>query len=318
MHATNAGPPDYAGFARDMRQRFLSRPAAEWGMAPTAAHPDVYGVLVEWLSEGATHTVAAFRDGSASVYSTRGTGTIGGQEDDVVRGEARALVEAAAGFLGDAAPAAAFPYPAPGRVQFYLLTFGGVRALDAALDAACGGEGPYAGSYGHAWAVFERLLAVTGQQAPPANGCGYRKEWCGPEGYVNCLLAVMSRGITRSLAVSASPGVPDLEALAAGSGELRAWLAAQEFPYATMEGQAVIRVLLRAAGITAALPFFTRRAELPAIHAMDDGETVACVYDVEFAPFDRCARIVLAPPHDRRVRALQRQADARSVHAMPR
>lgn len=318
MHPANAGSPDYVGFARDMRQRFLVRPAAEWGMAPTAEHPDLYGVLVEWLAEGATLTVAAFCDGSASVYSTRGTGMIGGHADDVVRSEARALVVAATGFLDEAAPVSAYPYPAPGRVRFYLLTFGGVRVLEAALDSLCEGESPYAALYDHGWMMFERFMAVTGQQAERRHGCGYRKEWSGPEGYVNCLLASLSRGVARSLVISAAEPVPDLEALAGDNDDLREWLAAQAFPYASMEGQSVIRVLLKAAGITTALPFLTRRAEFPAIHAMDDGETRACVYDVEFAPYDRSAKIVLAPPHDRRVRALQRQTDARSIHAAPR
>jgi hypothetical protein len=312
MKSTTPGP-DFAGLARDMRERFLVRPPAEWGMAPTAENPHVYGVLMEWLADDATLTVAAFCDGSASVYSTRGQGMIGGNADEVVRSEARALVHAAAEFSDEAAPVSEFPHPGPDRVQFYLLTFAGVRVLEALLDAVCDGRSPYTELYDHGWAVFERFMIVTGQQADREDGCGYKKEWSEPEGYVSCVLTALSRGMGTSFDVSAAEPVPDLAALAEGNDDLQEWLAAQAFAYESLDGKAVVRAIRKAAGI---LPgFLTRRGELPAIHATEDGESVACVYDIEIAPFDRSARIHLAPPHDRRVVALQRQAGMRSAHA---
>ncbi|HST62648.1 MAG TPA: hypothetical protein VLK84_28340, partial [Longimicrobium sp.] len=277
-------PPAYAGFARDMRERFLTRPPAEWGMVPTAENPDVYGVLMEWRADDATITVAAFCDGSASVYSTRGPGMIGGEADDVVRGEARALVRCAADFLDDAAPAAEFPYPEPERVQFCLLTFAGVRMMDAELDALYDGVSPLAGLYDHGWAVFERFLEVTRRDGDgdDAGGCGgYRKEWSGTEGYVSCVLTSLARGIGPAFALSAAEPVPDLVALAAGNDELEEWLAAQEFAYESMDGKAVVRAIRKAAGIVTGLPFLTRRAELPALCTGEDGEPLACVFDIE-------------------------------------
>lgn len=285
-------------------------------MVPTAENPDVYGVLMEWRAEDATVTVAAFCDGSASVYSTRGPGMIGGEADDVVRCEARALVRSAAEFHDEAAPVSEFPYPGPDRVQFYLLTFAGVRVLDTDLDEVYDGLGPLAELYDHGWAVFKRFLAVTRRDRDEAGGCaGYRREWSGTDGYVTCVLTALSRGMARTFAITAAEPVPDLVALAAGNDELQEWLAAQEFPYESMDGKAVVRGIRKAAGIVAGLPFLTRRAELPAICVDEEGEPVARVYDIEIAPFDRSARIELAPPDDRRVVALQRQADARNAHA---
>jgi hypothetical protein len=298
-----------------MRERFLVRPPAEWGMVPTPQNPDVYGVLMEWLADEATITVAAFCDGSASVYSTRGTGMIGGDADAVVCSAARALVLAAAEFQEDASPVSEFPHPPPEGVQFYLLTFTGVRVLDAELDSVCDGRSPYAELYDHGWTVFERFMIITGQHPEREDGCGYRKEWSGPEGYVSCLLTSMSSGIGHSFVITATEPVPDLVALAEGNDDLQGWLAAQEFSFESIDGKAVVRVLRKAAGITAAVPFLTRRGELPAIHATESGDSLACVYDIEIAPFDRAARIELAPPDDRRVAALQRQADARNAHA---
>ncbi|HYW12928.1 MAG TPA: hypothetical protein VE871_13300 [Longimicrobium sp.] len=309
-------PPAYAGFARDMRERFLARPPAEWGMVPTAEAPDVYGVLMEWRAEDAAITVAAFCDGSASVYSTRGPGMIGGDADDVVRSEASALVRCAADLLDDAAPAALFPYPDAGRVQFYLLTFAGVRVLEDELDAVYDGRSPLAGLYDHGWAVFERFVEVTHRDGDEGGGCGeYRKEWSGADGYVSCVLTALSRGIGPAFAVSAAEPVPDLVALSAENDELQEWLAAQEFPYESMDAKEVVRAIRKAAGIVTGLPFLTRRAELPALCTGAEGEPVACVFDIEAAPWDRAARIELAPPGDRRVVALQRQTDARHAHA---
>jgi hypothetical protein len=134
-------------------------------------------------------------------------------------------------------------------------------------------------------------------------------------GYVNCVLTCLSRGMGRTFTLCAAGPVPDLVALAEGNDDLREWLAAQEFPYEQMDAKAVVRAIRKAAGIMTGLPFLTRHAELPAIHTTEDGETVACVYDIEIAPFDRAARIELACPDDRRVLALQRQADARNAHA---
>ena len=82
-----------------------------------------------------------------------------------------------------------------------------------------------------------------------------------------------------------------------------------------MDAKAVVRAIRKAAGIVTGLPFLTRRAELPALCTGEDGEPLACVFDIEVAPLDRSARIVLAPPDDRRVVALQRQTDARHAHA---
>lgn len=316
--ATTRSQPDYSRFTQHMRERFLTRPPAEWGIEPAAENPQVYGVLMEWLSEGVTLTVAAFCEGSASVYTSLGHGMIGGHADEQVNSDARALVEAAARVHDDASPTSEFPYPGPGRVQFYLLTFTGVRVVDEALEAIFDGRSRYVDMYDHGWAVFERFTVVTDPTRRGGIAGGHQREWAGAEGYVSCLLTAMSRGMGRSMVISASEPVPDLAALAEGNDDLREWLEAQAFPYETMDAREVIRVLRRVAGIIIRLPFVTRRAELPAIHAGEDGGPVACVYDIEIAPFDRSATIVMAPRHDRRVAALQRQADAQSIQPAAR
>jgi hypothetical protein len=110
--------------------------------------------------------------------------------------------------------------------------------------------------------------------------------------------------------ITAGEPVPNLAAFAEGNDDPRDWLAAQELPYETMASRDVIRMLRKHSRV---LPFPTRRAACPAVHATNDGRLVACVFDVEFAPFDRSVRVVMASPDDLGVTALQRETDAEAA-----
>jgi hypothetical protein len=293
-------------FIRQIRERFLGLPPSTWGMEPTPECPEVYGVLMEWPYDGVTLTLAVFCDGSASLYGSHGNGIIGGDADAHARSEARALVRAAGTFYPYAAPASEFPYPGPGHVRFYLLTFQGVRVLEAPLASLDDGPEQYTGLYFRGMAVFERLLICTGEhpdhdEAAPAPRCGRS----GAEGYVHCLLTCMSWGLSACLTVTATGPVPDLAALAAENDYLREWLATHAFPYGSLHGRSVIRALRGAAGIKG-LPLFTRRGEYCILYETDAGEAVPCVFDIVVAPFDRSATVTLAPHHDPRVTALRR------------
>jgi hypothetical protein len=275
---TTAPPSGEA--TRELRREFLTQPPSTWGIRQTPDNPDVFAVLMEWLIDDVAVTVAVAVDGTASVYTTSGMGMIGGDSDEVANREARALVEAAAGFLDEATPVSEFPYPRADRVQFYLRTFQGVRLLDAARESVVDGHDRYSRLHEHGWA------------------------------YVNCLLTSMSRGVGRSIVISTGEPVPDLVALAAGNESLRGWLEAQEFPYESMEAKAVVRAIRKTAHMEIGLPFLTRHGEIHAVHATEDGDALACVFDVEIAPFDRSAKIHMAPSRDRRVRELQGEANA--------
>jgi hypothetical protein len=298
-------PQSQDEFVRQMRERFLVLPPSTWGMEPTPECPEVYGVLMEWQYDGVTLTLAVFCDGSASLYGSHGNGIIGGDADAHARNEARALVRSAGQFHPYAAPASEFPYPAPGHVRFYLLTYGGVRVLEAPLASVDDGPDQYTGLYFRGMAVFERLLICTGEHPDPEEGAAVRRcELSGAEGYVHCLLTCMSWGLSASLTLTAARPVPDLATLAAGNDYLREWLATHAFPYRSLDGRSVIRALRGAAGIKG-LPFFTRRGEYCILYETDVGEVVPCVFDVVVTPFDRSATVTLASHHDPRVTALR-------------
>lgn len=311
---TNASPSAEA--MRGLRRVFLTHPPSAWGIQQTPEHPDVFAVLMEWLVDEVAVTVAVALDGTASVYTTKGMGMLGGDSDEVASREARALVAAAGEFLDEAIPVSEFPYPRADSVQFYLRTFQDVRRLDAALEPLVSGHGRYSALYAHGLAVFGRLLVLSGRLPADLAGPVNEQEWFGPKGYVNCLLTSMSRGVARSIVITSGEPVPDLVALAAGNESLRGWLEAQEFPYGSMDAKAVVRAIRKTAHMSIGLPFLTRYGEIRAVHATEEGDAVACVFDVEIAPFDRSARLWMAPSRDRRVRELQGEANEmkKAVH----
>jgi hypothetical protein len=298
---TSTGTPHgEAGFTPEVRERVFARLAGEWEVQPEPGSAPVYGVLMEWPSEGGAFTLVAFRDGSASVYGSHGSGIAGGYADALARSEARALVRAAAEYHDEAEPATAFPGPAADRVRFYLLTCGGIRVLEAALRPPNRIPERYTGLYCRGMAVFEQLLIITGQHPDPeGESAARRREWTGADGYVHCLLTAMTTWIGSPVVISASAPVPNLVELVAGVRDLTEWLEEQAFPYDSIDARQVVRALRRMAGIHG-LPFFTRKGEYHIVYETDAGGVVPCVFNIEVAPFDRCARITLAARDDAR------------------
>jgi hypothetical protein len=309
-------PASSAEVTRELRSLFLTQPPATFGIEPTPEHPDVFGVVMEWLIDEVAVTVGAAVDGTTSVYTTRGMGLIGGYADEVLNPAARAFAAAAGKFFDEAAPVVEFPFPEAGRVQFYLRTFQGVRRLDASLESVVSGRDRYSGLYDLGWAVLERYLFRAGKTVQEIGlidqiGRVDDKRASGPEGYVHCLLASLVRGIGRaSITLSAGEPLPDLAALAAGNESLQKWLAEQGFRYEPLDVTAVVRVIRKTARMSVGLPFLTRRGGIRGIHVLDDGDVVACVFDVEIAAFDRSAKIHMAPSRDRRIRELQGEVNA--------
>jgi hypothetical protein len=122
----------------------------------------------------------------------------------------------------------------------------------------------------------------------------------------------MSEGVVRSIDLVASRPVPNLVDLTAGHKDTQEWIKEQEFAYGSIRAQDVIQLIKQNAEI-GGMPFFTRRGDLPTIHAQSDGSGIARVFDIIIGPISRWAKVELAPDHDPRVAALQREADARNA-----
>jgi hypothetical protein len=295
----------------DLRTRALVTPPVEFGIEPTADYPRVYGILMDWPIGDRTVTVVSLCDGNASIYATSGLNVIGGFAHETVRNAACAFVRAAAEHHDDSYPTSEFSYPGPNRVRFYLLTFSGVRVINADLEAIKGGAPTRAADLftrGQAVVTEYRLLAekrlAEKLSAGDTTSGRHWKEWSDEPGYLNCLMTSMSRGVGRSIEISASAPVPNLLELAAGNDDLRAWIEAQEFLYASLKPEGIIQTLIESAKITGPLPS-PRHGELLAMHALEDSGAIPRVFDITIAPFNRSARIELASDDDPRVRSLQ-------------
>jgi hypothetical protein len=95
------------------------------------AKAKVWGVLMDVAFPSGVATLVSLRDGTASLYTTTGGGIIGGY---TAKTQAQAFVAAAEKSLTRMQRTEAFPYPAAGRVKFYVLTRDGVFTAEAALQ----------------------------------------------------------------------------------------------------------------------------------------------------------------------------------------
>ncbi|WP_395747034.1 hypothetical protein [Prosthecobacter sp.] len=162
---TSAEPPAAKSKAeeagRGLRQMMLTMPPAEMGGKPAKDFPHVYGVLLDWPVSDSTATIFAASDGSASLYTTRAFGILGGIGHENVRTAAVKFTRAAGEFFETAKPVTEFPYPAPGQVHFYLLTFDGVRCIEADLAAIENGTSRHTALFVLGQNVLTELRIIT-------------------------------------------------------------------------------------------------------------------------------------------------------------
>jgi hypothetical protein len=124
-----------ADVMRELRLRALSTPAKEFGISPTVEFPRTYAVLIDFPIGDATATIVSLSDGNASLYTTSSFGIIGGVAHEKVKLATANLIRASDKFFDEAKPAKEYPYPAKGKVRFYLVSFNGVHFLEADLAA---------------------------------------------------------------------------------------------------------------------------------------------------------------------------------------
>jgi len=146
--------------AREQRDAFLATSAASADIRPTKQFPRVFGVVVDWrLGLRQIVSVATLLDGTARLIARSGS-IVALAENHEVRQAARMLVASADWYYAEAEPTTEFRYPGRGRVRFYLLTYDGVRCIDADRGDAAGAHGRYAELYDAARRIASALLRV--------------------------------------------------------------------------------------------------------------------------------------------------------------
>ncbi len=114
---------------KELRAKWLNADADEFGLEGEDAKAKVWGVMMEMALPSGVATLISIRDGTASLYTSTGGGVLGGYS---AKEQARSFVSESEKHLAGMKPTKEFPYPAVGRVKFYVLTREGVYAVEAA------------------------------------------------------------------------------------------------------------------------------------------------------------------------------------------
>jgi hypothetical protein len=127
----NQAVPEPVQIYKDLRNRIFTSTPEELGFTKQGSASNVYGILMEMGFPKAVVTLVSLRDGTASLYVGTGGGVIGGGEHENVRRAAIDFVSQSEKNLAQMKKTDTFPYPAVGRVRFYVLTFDGVFTTEA-------------------------------------------------------------------------------------------------------------------------------------------------------------------------------------------
>jgi len=125
----------YAG----LRSMVLGLDEAKLG-ARVVQLPNVLGVVVDWSLGDDFATFVALADGTASMYTSSGGGTLGAGGRPGIDAAAAGLLRAAEAHLERFTPADAASAPRRGRVTYWALTRSGPRALDHGADGPPRGD----------------------------------------------------------------------------------------------------------------------------------------------------------------------------------
>lgn len=147
-----------------LRLKMLSLKPEEIEARPTAELPHVYGVVLDWPIEGQTVSIVASCKGDASLYTTAKFGIVGGVQHDKVRQAAARFVFAAEKHFAEAVPTADFSLPAPDKVRFFLVSYEGVRMIEADCASVMSGTHRYSPFFGAGQGVLTELRLISQKQ----------------------------------------------------------------------------------------------------------------------------------------------------------
>ena len=119
----------------ELREKVFSITPADIGIAPSATHSQVWGVVMEFQQSGVVVSVVGFADGTTSLYLSSGGGVIGGGEHPSIKTATTQWLQVAEQHLSEMTPAAEHPFPKLGRVCFYVLTYKGLLTADVDEEA---------------------------------------------------------------------------------------------------------------------------------------------------------------------------------------
>ena len=134
--------PEFAQTYLQLRDLIFRLEPANLGLAPSAANPHVWGVLMETGYVVGTATLLSLADGTTSLYYSTGGGMLGRGDYAPVADASRTLVLQAENHLSQMEPTGDVPLPAVGHVRFSCLTYSGICTSEAAEVSLKAGKHP--------------------------------------------------------------------------------------------------------------------------------------------------------------------------------
>jgi hypothetical protein len=118
-------------FAQRMRQYWFEVTPEQAKIKPTIEQNKVFCVIMDWPIKEVMSTLMSMADGTASLYTNKGLGIMGGY----------AAVESAKAFVGQAEQSLSYsvattehPYPSTDMVRFYIRTFTELRVIEEPVN----------------------------------------------------------------------------------------------------------------------------------------------------------------------------------------
>ncbi|MBN1863907.1 MAG: ankyrin repeat domain-containing protein [Victivallales bacterium] len=152
-----------------LRMTVLTMDPAGIGLSPETDGP-VWGILAEMGISGAVASLLMVRDGTVSLYFSKGGGIVGGGAHDDVLDAADNCLSHAGACLAHAKPAYMFPTPEDDKVVFYLLAFGEIFTVGVEVQELERGAHPLSELFRMAQEVLSRLESYSTGSAQGVDG----------------------------------------------------------------------------------------------------------------------------------------------------
>ena len=159
------GPADPKPIYLALRGKLLETDPASVGLVPSTDGRRVWAVVMDTAFPEGVASLVVVADGTTSLYTSTGGGTIGAGTHESVAVVSRAFLDRVDGALDLLVPASSFPLPTTGRVRFCVLTFDGGRTAEADEQDLGEGRHPLSGLFLSGHDVLTELHEMDGRAA---------------------------------------------------------------------------------------------------------------------------------------------------------
>lgn len=160
---TSVSKPSSESVYQGMREMALNTSSGSLGLDLPAEKITVYGVIMDWGVKGKVVTTVAYQTGDASLYTSSGSGMLGGKDREDIRETAREYVRMAQGYLTKAKPAGEITLPGTDTIQFCFLTNKGTYIAREDLKNFENASTPWFGLISEANTLIEQLREAAGE-----------------------------------------------------------------------------------------------------------------------------------------------------------